>query len=207
MKILIKNGRVWDGEQFFHADVLTENSVIATIAPQISEKADYTFDAEGMTVSAGLVDCHMHFAGISSPSYAICPEMGCLPFGVTAAADAGGTRGSSVVLDRFAVKALVFADSVIENDCLNETATYRHIRMLGKKCVGIKLFYDATSPKLKTIRGYIDGKNPACELEVDGGIDPVTCKTVIENGANVLVAGSAVYKAADIPARIAELRG
>ena len=152
MKILIKNGRVWDGEQFFHADVLTENSVIAAIAPQISEKADSKFDAEGMTVSAGLVDCHMHFAGISSPSYAICPEMGCLPFGVTAAADAGGTRGSSVVLDSFAVKAVVFADSVIENDCLNETATYRHIRMLGGKCVGIKLFYDATSPKLKTIQ-------------------------------------------------------
>ena len=35
----------------------------------------------------------------------------------------------------------------------------------------------------------------------------VTCKTCIEAGADVLVAGSAVYKAADIPARIAELRG
>ena len=36
---------------------------------------------------------------------------------------------------------------------------------------------------------------------------PDTCRTCIEAGANVLVAGSAVYKAADIPARIAELRG
>jgi len=62
-------------------------------------------------------------------------------------------------------------------------------------------------PKLKQIRAFIDERNPACELEVDGGVDPVTCKIVIENGANVLVAGSAVYKAADIPARIAELRG
>ena len=62
-------------------------------------------------------------------------------------------------------------------------------------------------PKLRQIRAWIDEKGLACELEVDGGIDPVTCKTVIENGANVLVAGSAVYKAADIPARIAELRG
>jgi len=35
----------------------------------------------------------------------------------------------------------------------------------------------------------------------------VTCKTCIEAGANVLVAGSAVYKAADIPAKIKELRG
>ena len=62
-------------------------------------------------------------------------------------------------------------------------------------------------PKVTAIRGYIDEMNPACELEVDGGVAPDTCKTCIEAGANVLVAGSAVYKAADIPARIAELRG
>lgn len=62
-------------------------------------------------------------------------------------------------------------------------------------------------PKLRTIRGYIDEKKPDCELEVDGGVAPGTCKTVIENGANVLVAGSAVYGAADIPGRIRELRG
>ena len=62
-------------------------------------------------------------------------------------------------------------------------------------------------PKVAQIRAWIDEKNPACELEVDGGVAPDTCRTCIEAGANVLVAGSAVYKAADIPARIAELRG
>ena len=62
-------------------------------------------------------------------------------------------------------------------------------------------------PKVQTIRGYIDAMNPACELAVDGGVDPTTCKICIASGANVLVAGSAVYKAEDIPARIAELRG
>ena len=62
-------------------------------------------------------------------------------------------------------------------------------------------------PKVSAIRAYINEKNPQCELEVDGGVAPDTCKTCIEAGANVLVAGSAVYKAADIPARIAELRG
>ena len=62
-------------------------------------------------------------------------------------------------------------------------------------------------PKVAAIRKLIDEKNPACELEVDGGGAPDTCKVCIEAGANVLVAGSAVYKAADIPARIAELRG
>lgn len=61
--------------------------------------------------------------------------------------------------------------------------------------------------KVSKIRNWIDTQNPTCELEVDGGVDPKTCKVCIDAGANVLVAGSAVYKAEDIPARIQELRG
>ncbi|MBR6738899.1 MAG: ribulose-phosphate 3-epimerase [Oscillospiraceae bacterium] len=62
-------------------------------------------------------------------------------------------------------------------------------------------------PKVAQLRKWLDEVNPECELEVDGGVDTVTCRTCIEAGANVLVAGSAVYKADDIPARIRELRG
>lgn len=72
---------------------------------------------------------------------------------------------------------------------------------------GGQKFMEDMMPKLRTLREWIDQRGLDCELEVDGGIDPVTCKTVIANGANVLVAGSAVYKAADIPGRIQELRG
>ena len=62
-------------------------------------------------------------------------------------------------------------------------------------------------PKVAAIRKLIDERNPACELEVDGGVAPDTCRACIDAGANVLVAGSAVYKAEDIPARIKLLRG
>ena len=72
---------------------------------------------------------------------------------------------------------------------------------------GVKKFMSDMMPMLSYIRGLIDRDKPDCELEVDGGIDPVTCKTAVANGANVLVAGSAVYKAEDISRRIAELRG
>lgn len=72
---------------------------------------------------------------------------------------------------------------------------------------GGQRFMEDMMPKLRQLREWIDEKNPSCELEVDGGVDPVTCKTVIASGANVLVAGSAVYKAEDIPGRIQELRG
>ncbi len=61
-------------------------------------------------------------------------------------------------------------------------------------------------PKIKTLRAMLDEKNPACELEVDGGIAPDTAGLVIEAGANVLVAGSAVFGRADRAAAISEIR-
>ena len=62
-------------------------------------------------------------------------------------------------------------------------------------------------PKVAQLRAWLDARNPACELEVDGGVDSATREACVKAGANVLVAGSAVYKAADIPAKIRELRG
>lgn len=52
-------------------------------------------------------------------------------------------------------------------------------------------------PKLKTIRELIARHCPQCELEVDGGVNADTAKLCKENGANVLVAGSAYFKAED----------
>ena len=72
---------------------------------------------------------------------------------------------------------------------------------------GGQKFMEDMMPKVAALRRLIDERNPSCELEVDGGVAPDTCQTCIDAGANVLVAGSAVYKAEDIPARIAELRG
>jgi ribulose-phosphate 3-epimerase len=39
----------------------------------------------------------------------------------------------------------------------------------------------------------IDRLNPECDLDVDGGIDPETARLAVDAGANVLVAGSAVF--------------
>lgn len=52
-------------------------------------------------------------------------------------------------------------------------------------------------PKIARLRQMIDDNNPGCELEVDGGVDPVTAPLCKQAGANVLVAGSAVFKHAD----------
>ena len=61
-------------------------------------------------------------------------------------------------------------------------------------------------PKIKLIRQMLDEVNPDCELEVDGGIDPETSVLVKDAGANVLVAGSAVFGKSDRAAAIAAIR-
>ena len=60
-------------------------------------------------------------------------------------------------------------------------------------------------PKLKTLRKMLDEVNPACHLEVDGGVDLVTGEICKENGADVLVAGSAFFKTEDKAAFVASI--
>ena len=72
---------------------------------------------------------------------------------------------------------------------------------------GGQKFMEGQLDTIREVRALIDRYHPACELEVDGGIAPGTAERVIEAGATVLVAGSAVY-GADDPARAIEvLRG
>lgn len=61
-------------------------------------------------------------------------------------------------------------------------------------------------PKIAALHERILQVNPACELEVDGGIDPETSPLIKQAGANVLVAGSAVFRRCDRAAAIAAIR-
>lgn len=61
-------------------------------------------------------------------------------------------------------------------------------------------------PKIAAVRKMLDETCPECELEVDGGVDAVTAKLVKEAGANVLVAGSAVFGKADRAAAVSAIR-
>jgi ribulose-phosphate 3-epimerase len=58
---------------------------------------------------------------------------------------------------------------------------------------GHQRFLHTTLSKIRRIREMIDRLNRGCALEVDGGIDPVTARLVVDAGANVLVAGSSVF--------------
>ena len=71
---------------------------------------------------------------------------------------------------------------------------------------GGQAFMEDMMPKLKQIRAYIDAQNPTCELEVDGGINEKTALICRENGANVLVAGSAYFKSTDPAAFVKKVK-
>ena len=71
---------------------------------------------------------------------------------------------------------------------------------------GGQAFMEHQLSTIARVREIIQAHNPSCDLEVDGGISPSTARRVVEAGANVLVAGSAVYGAPDISAAIAALR-
>ena len=60
---------------------------------------------------------------------------------------------------------------------------------------------------VRAARALIEKLNPNCLLEVDGGIDPATIGAAFAAGADVFVAGSAVFGRPDRAAAIAELRG
>lgn len=74
---------------------------------------------------------------------------------------------------------------------------------------GGQKFLHSQLPKIEAIRDKINRSGRAIDLEVDGGINPETAKLCIKAGANVLVAGSAVFQgnATHYAANINALRG
>ena len=67
-------------------------------------------------------------------------------------------------------------------------------------------FIESTLPKIAALRRWIDERGLAVALEVDGGVSPKTIARARRAGADVFVAGSAVFGQPDYAEAIAELR-
>jgi len=67
---------------------------------------------------------------------------------------------------------------------------------------GGQAFIDSALGKISELRELIDRRGLQVEIEVDGGVKPDNCSRVAEAGADVLVAGSAVFGAGDYAAVI-----
>jgi ribulose-phosphate 3-epimerase len=61
-------------------------------------------------------------------------------------------------------------------------------------------------PKIKRAREMVDASSAAVDVEVDGGVNLSTVDVVVGAGADIIVAGSAVYDGVDAPAAAARMR-
>jgi ribulose-phosphate 3-epimerase len=71
---------------------------------------------------------------------------------------------------------------------------------------GGQSFMPETMEKIKTLRSEIERRGLSVDIQVDGGINEKTVAVAAEAGANVFVAGSAVFGAADPAEEIEKLR-
>lgn len=71
---------------------------------------------------------------------------------------------------------------------------------------GGQKFIEDTFDRIRTLKAEIDRQSLPVKIEVDGGVSPANAKALLEAGAEILVAGSAVFKAEDPAAIIGAMR-
>jgi ribulose-phosphate 3-epimerase len=72
---------------------------------------------------------------------------------------------------------------------------------------GGQAFRPEMMEKVRRAKAWREAHGATLDIEVDGGIKPETARVCLENGANVLVAGTSIFRAADYAQAIRELRG
>lgn len=72
---------------------------------------------------------------------------------------------------------------------------------------GGQAFIHSVLPKIKEVSDLVSDNNLSVEIEVDGGVNVETAKLCVEAGANVLVAGSAIYNQENRREAISKIRG
>ncbi|MGG3466625.1 ribulose-phosphate 3-epimerase [Neobacillus pocheonensis] len=72
---------------------------------------------------------------------------------------------------------------------------------------GGQKFIPEVLPKIRKVKEMAEQKGLNIEIEIDGGVNPETAKQCMEAGANVLVAGSAIYNEEDYGKAISLIRG
>ena len=151
--LLIRGGRVFDGDRFSNADVLVTDGVVEQIAPDIDAPGKAVFDATGMTVLPGLVDGHMHMAGLSMDKWGAPAQAACWPFGVTAAAECGTIKGNPEYLDTLGVHTAVYLAVGTRDDEAVLDRAEKLLPVFGDRVAGIKVCYDiGENSKLRSTR-------------------------------------------------------
>jgi ribulose-phosphate 3-epimerase len=156
--------------------------------------------------SALPLDCHLMIedpdrwapayaeAGASSVTFHV--EAAHAPIRLARELRAHGTRAGMALKPATPIEP--YADLLPELDML--------LLMTVEPGFGGQSFLDVVIPKIRRARAMLGGQESAVWLQVDGGIAPSTIERAAEAGADVFVAGSAVFGADDPAAAVAGLR-
>ncbi len=103
------------------------------------------------------------------------------------------------LLHGLGVKAGVALNPSTPVGCLEEVATDVDfvLVMTVNPGFGGQTFIPRSASKVSAVRALLDAAGNPAPIEVDGGIDPRTVETIVTAGAEILVAGSAIFGAAD----------
>ncbi|WP_306546730.1 ribulose-phosphate 3-epimerase [Desulfobulbus sp.] len=71
---------------------------------------------------------------------------------------------------------------------------------------GGQSFIESTLAKTSKLRQMLDAVNPSAGIEIDGGVSPATIGRIASAGANIFVAGSAIYGQSDYPSVIRAMK-
>jgi ribulose-phosphate 3-epimerase len=153
------------------------------------------------------LDCHLMIEDPDrwAPGYAeagarnvtIHAEAATSPVRTLRAIRAAGARAGLAINPATPVEP--YADLLAEFDML--------LLMTVEPGFGGQHFLDLVLPKLRRARDLIGGRESSVWLQVDGGVDHETIGRCAEAGADVFVAGSAVFGMSDPAAAVADLRG
>lgn len=143
-ELLIKNGTVWNGEDFIKQDVLIKNGIIFKIRDRIYDDVRNVFDARNMIISSALIDAHTHIKGISPDSIGINAEKISYPFGVTTLIDASAEQGNKSELLKEECDISVFAEATIKDNKADFSFAEKIISKYKEKVIGLKVYFDKT---------------------------------------------------------------
>ena len=148
--ILIKNGKIWDGERFFVGDVLLREGRVEAISKQINASASFVYDAQGQIVSAGLIDSHVHIRGLSNATTGV-RLAAFAPFGVTSAVEAWAEQLADGALGGYERNVLAFAGLCVRDNRIDTAHTEKVLPLLKDCAIGVKLCYDTDGCDVRDI--------------------------------------------------------
>ncbi|TXR57461.1 ribulose-phosphate 3-epimerase [Quadrisphaera setariae] len=158
-------------------------------------------------VSPVPLDCHLMIADPDrwAPSYA---EAGAHSVTFHAEAAAAPVRLARELRERGARAGLALSPATPAEPFLDWLGEFDMVLVMTvEPGFGGQSFLDGCLPKLRRLRSAVDEHGLEVRLQVDGGVSAETVERCAEAGADVFVAGSAVYGADDPAAAIAQLRG